>query len=520
MAFSALAKGGIVRKHRCVVGVVALVTATLVLGTAFTASAQSDKPTASEVGVTATEIRIGVVADNDNPFVPGIFKGAADAVQGAAKYINANGGIAGRKLVVDVYDSKLNANETRNAFIEACEKDFALVGTTALFVTQVDDMVNCKDSKGQATGIPDIGGLITSLIEALFAADLLPQRAAGAVRHGWRRTPSRTRARWEPSSTSPDQTKGGAHGALLTSNDTPDARRSGEANMLLVKKAGVKPDAEVSLSSRDPQSAFTPVVQEMKAKGSNFSYLTMSLNSAIQLRQEAALQGIQSDDVTWLCPSTCYDHDAMADAGSTMNGETVYLTFLPFEEVKNNKMLANFVKYTGKDNVDSFGVSGWAAAILFQQAFEQAVKDNGLNGVTRANLYAALEATGRFNAGGMVSGADIGTKTGSPCYLLLEYNDGKYTRIHPKKKGTFDCTKSELHDGRRDGGWMSVPRSDHDLITDVLVRYATGIDTRNWPLFRTCFTDDVQADYGPGVRMWVVPLVAPRSGQIKIGTLE
>jgi hypothetical protein len=42
-----------------------------------------------------------------------------------------------------------------------------------------------------------------------------------------------------------------------------------------------------------------------------------------------------------------------------------------------------------------------------------------------------------------VSGADIGTKTGSPCYLLLEYNDGKFTRVHPTKKGTFDCTKSD-----------------------------------------------------------------------------
>ena len=209
----------------------------------------------------------------------------------------------------------------------------------------------------------------------------------------------------------------------------------------MVKKAGVEPDAEVSLSSR-AQSAFTPVVQDMKAKGSNFSYLTMSLNSAIQLRQEAALQGIPSDDVTWLCPSTCYDHEAMADAGSTMNGESVFLTFLPFEEVKNNKMLANFVKYTGKDNIDGFGVSGWAAAILFQQALEDAVKSNGVNGVTRAVLSPHSTRTGRFNAGGMVSGADIGAKTGSPCYLLLEYNNGKYTVVHPTKKGTFDGTKS------------------------------------------------------------------------------
>jgi ABC-type branched-subunit amino acid transport system substrate-binding protein len=424
-----------------VVGAVALLTTALAFGTTFTASAQSEKPTATEVGVTATEIRIGVVADNDNPFVPGIFKGAADAVEGAAKFINAKGGIAGRKLVVDVYDSKLNANETRNAFIEACEKDFALVGTTALFVTQVDDIVNCADSKGAATGIPDIGGLITSLAEACSPKTFSPN-APQVECDTAGQNPVTYQGTMGAFKYIVDQLKGDAHGVLLTSNDTPDARRAGEANMLLVKKAGVKPDAEVALSSRDPQSAFTPVVQEMKAKNSNFSYLTMSLNSAIQLRQEAALQGVNSDDVAWLCPSTCYDHEAMADAGSTMNGEQVFLTFLPFEETKNNKMLNNFVKYTGRENIDGFGVSAWAAAMLFQQALEQVVKDNGVNGVTRANLFTALDATGQFNADGMVSGANIGTKTGSPCYLLLEYNDGKYTRIHPKKKGTFDCTKS------------------------------------------------------------------------------
>jgi 3-phenylpropionate/cinnamic acid dioxygenase small subunit len=49
---------------------------------------------------------------------------------------------------------------------------------------------------------------------------------------------------------------------------------------------------------------------------------------------------------------------------------------------------------------------------------------------------------------------------------------------------------------------VSAERSDRELITDVLVRYATGIDTKDWSLFRTCFTDDVQADYGEGVGSW------------------
>jgi 3-phenylpropionate/cinnamic acid dioxygenase small subunit len=37
---------------------------------------------------------------------------------------------------------------------------------------------------------------------------------------------------------------------------------------------------------------------------------------------------------------------------------------------------------------------------------------------------------------------------------------------------------------------------DRQEITDVLVRYATGIDTKDWPLFRTVFTPDAVCDYG------------------------
>jgi 3-phenylpropionate/cinnamic acid dioxygenase small subunit len=39
-------------------------------------------------------------------------------------------------------------------------------------------------------------------------------------------------------------------------------------------------------------------------------------------------------------------------------------------------------------------------------------------------------------------------------------------------------------------------REDRQAIADVLARYATGIDRRDWSLFRTVFTDDCQLDYG------------------------
>ena len=38
--------------------------------------------------------------------------------------------------------------------------------------------------------------------------------------------------------------------------------------------------------------------------------------------------------------------------------------------------------------------------------------------------------------------------------------------------------------------------ADKAQITEVLIRYATGIDSKNWPLFRSCWSDEVDVDYG------------------------
>jgi 3-phenylpropionate/cinnamic acid dioxygenase small subunit len=41
-----------------------------------------------------------------------------------------------------------------------------------------------------------------------------------------------------------------------------------------------------------------------------------------------------------------------------------------------------------------------------------------------------------------------------------------------------------------------VDREVRQDVADLLVRYATGIDRRDWKLLRSCFTDDCAADYG------------------------
>jgi len=37
--------------------------------------------------------------------------------------------------------------------------------------------------------------------------------------------------------------------------------------------------------------------------------------------------------------------------------------------------------------------------------------------------------------------------------------------------------------------------ADTEQIADVLIRYATGIDSKDWPLLRSCWTDEIDVDY-------------------------
>ncbi len=110
--------------------IIAFVASVVVIGTTLSgapALAQSKSAksanTAADIGITAKTIRVAVVTDVDNPIVPGVLQGIVDGVKGWGKYVNANGGIAGRKVQVDFIDSKLNANDARNAIIEAYQDD-------------------------------------------------------------------------------------------------------------------------------------------------------------------------------------------------------------------------------------------------------------------------------------------------------------------------------------------------------------------------------------------------------------
>jgi ketosteroid isomerase-like protein len=49
---------------------------------------------------------------------------------------------------------------------------------------------------------------------------------------------------------------------------------------------------------------------------------------------------------------------------------------------------------------------------------------------------------------------------------------------------------------KRYGGVVPIDPLEELAIRALLIRYAAGIDTKDWPLFRLCFTDECTARYG------------------------
>jgi len=417
----------------------------LLAATAVTAGAQSsDTPKATDVGITAKEIHIAVVADVDNTIVPNLFKSDKDAVEGVAKYLNSKaggGGLAGRKVVVDFYDSKLNPNATTNAEIQACENDVAMVGTSSVFLTSVDNMRNCKDSTGAATGLPDIPFVTTALVQQCSdqSFPIAPPQVDCATKDQHPQTfrANVSRGRFYNQKFG----EGKLHGVYVFGNDSKSARDSSFVSLGALRDIGIKSDQDFDLPGASPQSAYTPVIQAMKDNGSNYGQ-AITANAMVLMRKEAALQGL-NDVKVWDCGVGCYDKENFLKAGGAdVEGQYVDTLFLPFyskADQKANKSTGNYVKYTGQDKIASFGAYAWAAGLAFRDAVNAQVKAGGVNSVTRKTIFEQLNKIHKFDADGMFAPIDLAGRQISNCSVTMQVKSGDFVRVSPTKAGTFKC---------------------------------------------------------------------------------
>jgi len=381
------------------------------------------------------------MADVGSPLAPGLFQGNLDALNGFAKYVNANGGIACRKLVVRTWDSKLDPTESKNGLIDACSNAIAMVGNNALFNPDVTPLTNCVDKNSQATGLPDIAALANDVNEQCAPTAYIIQAvsvpcpiASGVQAYKANVGPTEWYIKNNPGLT--------LHGLFMVPGDLPTTVQSATYQIAGQTGAGITFDATPKVSGADAQPAYTPRVQIMKAKASNYLYDGSNDVAMIHMRKEAIAQGLNTVKV-WGCGLNCYTNQFIPEGGADVDGTYVYLPFLPFEEASLNPADEAFVTALGS-KVTSWGAQAWQAALAFKQAVDTVVAKSGPNGLTRAALLTALRGITNFTADGWLPPTPLQPGQVSPCYVMLQVKNGKFVRVYPTKPGTFDCNPANV----------------------------------------------------------------------------
>ncbi len=398
------------------------------------------KPKADEIGITDDEIRIAVIADVENQLVPGLFQGSVDAVNAWAKGVNKDGGLAGRKVVVDFIDSHLSPDDARTAIIKACAEDFAMVGSQALFMNNVDDMVACPNKEGAPVGLPDMPGI--ALEQAQRCSGLTYVSVGDQQFCATQDEVPQTYYTNQGDFLYYLEQEKDLHGILTVPTDLKSSRDAVLPQVEAAVDAGIEGDGEgfYDTSARSPQSAMTPIIQVVKDNDSNFVYNSNANTIMVLLRKEAKLQGVSSVKY-WACNQGCYDNAFIEQGGADVEDTYAVTYTLPFyTDYKSNPTLKELVNAVGGPNeINANNVSSLVASLLFQRAVDDAVATGET--LNRETLLQALDNIHDFDADGILGKTDIGNHVPSPCYAMSQVKDGKWKRVYPTKTGTFDCKK-------------------------------------------------------------------------------
>jgi ABC-type branched-subunit amino acid transport system substrate-binding protein len=364
-------------------------------------------------GVTSSTINVAEIADVSGP-VPGLFQGAQFGIQAWEAYVNATGGIDGRKVSVTLKDSALSCPTYQSSLASAQSSTFASVGSYAIF-----------DSCGKSVltahpGYPDIqGAVLTPAMNALPNVFTPVPSPPGFATTGYQYVKDKFPA---------DIVHTAAlYGAAVTQDydEQSNAAKSLGYKYVYVRGLG------------NTETNFTSDVLRMKSDG--IKIVDMQDCDAIEVAdflQEAQQQGLHIDA---LFSAAAYDPNFFTELGKA--DATPLVMALPVALYLGGDSsvptVANFIKYFDQTHPGSkpnlFAVEAFVAGLLF----EQAMKAAGPN-PSRAALLTQLGKVTTFDAGGLIGPTNPGGKVPGVCAVIAGVANGAYIRVKPATSG-FTC---------------------------------------------------------------------------------
>ncbi len=355
-------------------------------------------------GITAHSVTIGNVSTE----VGGLFKGGAVGTEAYAAYVNARGGVHGRKLVVASADDQFTGALKRQLTQLAVEKDFATVGGLSL-----------EDSFGGTVlaahpGFPDVSESLDPVTQKL-PNNFSPAPAA----QGWPLGPLAYFKKKFP------------HQILHTGTiiaAVPATVQAWGHEKVAMEHLGYRVQYDPALPPTTTD--FTQNIVAMKDAGIQILFLE-------QMPQNYASAALKDLDQQNFHPivvlgAPAYSNELVANSGGPANVNGAYLeqadSLYLGGDAPAISSVTTFNQWVQKVapgfTTDLFTLAGWLCAELFTQALRSAGSHP-----SRGSVLQALRHITDFSSGGLIPASNPAGKVPTTCYLIGRVASGTFQRL-------------------------------------------------------------------------------------------
>jgi ABC-type branched-subunit amino acid transport system substrate-binding protein len=355
-------------------------------------------------GLTDNTVRIG----NVSTLLGGLFKGALIGTEAYAAYVNAQGGVAGRKIVVDSGNDNYQGAPNMQLTQQAVLSDFAMVGSFSL-----------QDNFGGEilAKNPQVPNVTVNLDEA--TAELPNSFSPAPTPNGWELGPLGYYQKKFPSLVHDT-------GALIADQPSAETKWAAEKAAMLHLGYRVVYDPTFDISTTN----FDQYVVNMRNAGVKILFLEqMPFNYAGAVFKALDLEGFHP--VVVLGGST-YSSQLVGSAGgpSAIDGsyfeqdDALYLGS-DAAALPSVRTFQTWVQRASPGfSPDLYTLYGWLSTELFVQALRSA----GSN-PTRGSVLQALRGITSFSGGNIIGTANPARKIPTNCYIIGRVEGGQVQRF-------------------------------------------------------------------------------------------
>ena len=368
----------------------------------------------SDTGVTASEIRIGNVSTISGP-IPGFGQTGVNAAKAYVNFVNASGGVCGRKLVLVTADDRLQSGTNKS------ETD-KLKGQVLGFMGGVSVVDDGAAQSIEGTNVAYTGLAISdAMIRSANNFPSVPIDLADGGNGGLEI--------FKYLKAKEGVVKGGL---VWPAQASAKARIDGYRKDM--QRAGIQIvlEAEVAVT----ETNYSGVAANVESKGVEVLVTTLEISGMSNLAKSMSQNGYFPKVPFY--GAQAYGRGFLKQAGAAAEPTVLGLAYTILEDAGSVPPVNDFLTWYQRTNpgsdIDFFAIESWIAADLYVSALR---KVSGPP--TRDKVLASLKTFTSFDAKGFIAPINPAGKKGASCFMIAKVKGGKWYRAHPPQPG-FDCS--------------------------------------------------------------------------------